>query len=246
MRYGFVAYRGVPEEIEYALKYGLDHIEFDLTKISLSEIEKNAEMIKNCKKTVSLHLPWDYSFNPQKCDEDLGYFEKVVGVANEISAEYLVIHLGYYEDGERSEHLGKAMRFIEKALKTDLNCPLLIENLKPKSQISNKIFLGGEIEDFDKIFNEINDARLKMCFDIGHAAYTWDIHKALKHFKDKIYSIHLHDNNGKKDHLPMGKGLINWGRIKKELEELNLKGPIIFEIFDVPFHKSVEGFEKLV
>jgi len=245
MRYGLLSYRNTCKDIEYAKKFNIDHVEIDLTRIKLKEIEDNVKQLKKCDKSLSLHLPWDYSLNPQNSNQkqDLKYVNKVIKIVNKINAEYIVMHLGYYETRKRDYYLNNTINFLKKILDFEFNSYLLIENLKPKSQISNKIFLGGQINDFTKIFNRTNDKRLKMCFDIGHAAYSWDVYESFKHFEEKIYAVHVHDNNGEKDHLQIGDGQIDWYKMTKLIKNAKIQGPLIFEIFDIPVYKSIEQFK---
>ena len=52
-----------------------------------------------------------------------------------------------------------------------------------------------------------------------------------KLFKDKIFAVHLHDNDKSDDlHLNPFEGTINWKELVLQLKECNYNGPITLEL----------------
>ena len=124
------------------------------------------------------------------------------------------------------------------------NIKIAIENLPPE-------FLCDSTEEIDyvlkktiKSFKNNNKGHLSdymgICLDTGHANLKNNLNELLNEFKNKIFSIHLHDNIGDtgKDrslglddlHLVPGKGNTGWSAFFKNILNINYKGFIILEI----------------
>lgn len=58
------------------------------------------------------------------------------------------------------------------------------------------------------------------------------VKKFLSAFQDRITHVHLHDNHGKRDeHLPLGKGSVDFEYIAKTLRKIKYSDTITFETF---------------
>ena len=81
------------------------------------------------------------------------------------------------------------------------------------------------------VLDNINNDNIGICFDVGHYHCNNKDNWNISRFKDKIFCVHLHDNNGLSDqHLLPLDGTINWPKIIKLLNELNYNGPITLEL----------------
>ena len=68
------------------------------------------------------------------------------------------------------------------------------------------------------ILEKFNSPYLGVCFDTGHANLTGRFKEEFLILKDKIFTFHIHDNDGKSDsHLALGEGNIQWEKILKLL-----------------------------
>lgn len=79
-------------------------------------------------------------------------------------------------------------------------------------------------DDFELLFTEFDGAPLYYWHDAGHAgvneALTLGTQEGLlKRYADRLLGIHFHDVDGRRDHLPPGKGTIDFGAIKAQLKE---------------------------
>lgn len=83
----------------------------------------------------------------------------------------------------------------------------------------------------DYVIENIKSDNIGICFDIGHFhAYFKDDFDFSK-FKDKIFAVHLHDNDASSDqHLIPFEGTINWDEIITKLVACNYNGPVIMEL----------------
>lgn len=100
----------------------------------------------------------------------------------------------------------------------ELDIKVAFENLKIKGYI-------------DYIIKNIDNDNVGICYDAGHChahfkdEFNWDL------FKNRIFAIHLHDNDGTADqHLLPFDGNIEWKEVIKKLKESNYNGPITLEV----------------
>ena len=238
MRLGLIA-SSIPFGFE---SLPISHMELDLTKLTFEKIRSSIDILTQRKLTLSLHIPWDGRINisAKETDKDIRYIKSALKLLEEINGEYITLHLGYFYDcAKRKIHIQNSIKSIYDILDAGFESKIAIENTKPKSSISEKYFVGGATKDFETIFNEIPDSRLAMCYDIGHAAFSWDICKTIKQFRKRIYCAHVHDNDGQKDHLGIGRGSIKWSEALKCLNPDGLEGPVIVEVFGKQAEPSI-------
>jgi len=118
---------------------------------------------------------------------------------------------------------------------------IMLENMPPSGICRPK--------DFDYLLKHVPN--LMLHFDIGHAfmAGGMDYVKKFFDFDKKIAHIHVHDNNGLLDeHLPLGKGKINFKIVAKILKKINYNRTVTFEVFTSKedAKKSMLYFKKLL
>ena len=81
------------------------------------------------------------------------------------------------------------------------------------------------------VLENIKDDNVGMCYDIGHNHAHFDDDLNLDLFKDRIFAIHLHDNDSTEDqHLLPFDGTINWEYNISKLKENNYNGPVTLEL----------------
>jgi hypothetical protein len=70
-------------------------------------------------------------------------------------------------------------------------------------------------------YTHLNGVRI--CFDAGHAHLAGDAREALGILRERVASVHLHDNRGEKDEhlLPFegGEGGMDWPGLMQDLSE---------------------------
>ncbi|MBI5061667.1 MAG: sugar phosphate isomerase/epimerase [Candidatus Aenigmarchaeota archaeon] len=103
---------------------------------------------------------------------------------------------------------------------------VMLENATEKREIYN-------IKDFSYIVSRVTD--LGVHIDIGHAfmhGRMKNVEKYINAFHSRLEHLHFHDNHGKFDeHLPIGKGRINYKRVVQLLKKKNYDKTITFEVF---------------
>jgi len=108
----------------------------------------------------------------------------------------------------------------------DNNITLALENMQPQLLIS-------PMKDLFWIKKETEIPDVAACFDTGHAFLTKSFSIALHELAGHIEMVHVSDNWGQKDdHLPPGKGAIDWRRFIADLLRTGFKGSFIIELDD--------------
>ena len=80
------------------------------------------------------------------------------------------------------------------------------------------------------IFENIKSDNIGICFDIGHCHAHYDGKFSWEMFKNKIFAVHLHDNDKSSDqHLLPFDGTVDWEYFVQKLKEANYSGEIILE-----------------
>lgn len=87
------------------------------------------------------------------------------------------------------------------------------------------------IENLLDFVNRLDISNLKLCLDTGHAnVFGTDCGDMIRLCKDKIKTLHVHDNWGDRDnHLMPYFGTINWDSFKSALKETGFDGCISTE-----------------
>ena len=70
-----------------------------------------------------------------------------------------------------------------------------------------------------------------MCSDSGHGNMGGKGLGHIARFPDRLYSVHLHDNNGYEDqHRPVFSGTVDWTRLSAVISASTYAGPLTFEV----------------
>lgn len=101
--------------------------------------------------------------------------------------------------------------------------------------LENLFDMPGEymLEAWDRLFAKFPPEFLGLCYDTGHANMIWggqspDI---LKAYQDRIFAVHLHDNDGDSDsHRIPGRGTVNWEAVMEMLAGSAYDAPLLLEV----------------
>jgi len=150
----------------------------------------------------------------------------------ELGMEKVVLHPGYISGLGKfllDKAKGYGMESIETILNkaTSLGITLCIENMFPQAN-----FLSTPYE-FQEVFQSFPEIRLAL--DIGHANLGGGKNKSsefIHQYGYRIGHVHANDNFGKEDnHLPIGAGIIDFGKILRELNEAQYDETLTLEVF---------------
>ena len=262
MLYGAMNFpvKPVLEEIEDIAALGFDYLELamDPPNAHFSTIRENREQIKNALASHSMqlvcHLPTfvsiadlTESIRRASLDEMFNSLE----VAAELNALKVVLHPGHI--GGLGVFVmdmvqGLGMQSLEAIItKADqLGLCVCLENMFPRLQ---SFFEPAHFKDILERF-----ANLKLTLDSGHANIGAGENERItgftQLFSHRIGHVHLSDNSGRRDeHLPIGKGKINFHKVAAALIECGYDDTITLEIFSEDrrqLQKSREAFVEML
>ena len=83
----------------------------------------------------------------------------------------------------------------------------------------------------EKLLSLYTDDYLGLCFDSGHANIETNSYEYFEKLKDRLISIHIHDNDGEKDlHQIPYYGTTDWFRVTKILSESSYEKTVSLEV----------------
>jgi sugar phosphate isomerase/epimerase len=101
---------------------------------------------------------------------------------------------------------------------------LVLENMLPH-------LLFGHTSDLLWMVGAITDLNVGVCLDTGHAHIAGDLYSSAQKLSKHLQMLHANDNDSRWDqHLPPGKGAIDWHRMVVQLVDESFRGGIIMEL----------------
>lgn len=193
-------------------------------------------------------------------DEDWEYTQqKQVDLCKQLGLNIIFAHLGYQNineiwiEGEEGEKLVERYKNDIKECK-DNGITMVIMHLTSgfEAPLYNEIGLKRikEIVDCAKelevkvafenvkikgyleyVLKNIDNDNVGICYDAGHCHVHFDDEFPYELFKDKIFAVHLHDNDKTDDlHLLPFDGTIDWEYVIRKSKQCNYQGPITLEL----------------
>lgn len=244
----------VLENVEKLVLAGADGVELMMDGPRWDTLDDNwNKLAKELKKTnikFSVHPPaWDINLTSQmyelrKVSWDLHV--KALHFAAEIGASQMVLHPGFYGwpsfDKEEAKRRAREITIQLSEIAKPLGVKLAFENV------------GGPMQSlytFDEYSCALDgiDENVGYLIDIGHANMNgWDVPKLIRKVSNRLFGLHIHDNNGKIDeHLPMYEGNLNWEEIYAAMCTVGEDCEFILEyLTGIPLEKLSEGKELLM
>ncbi|ACV25311.1 sugar phosphate isomerase/epimerase family protein [Methanocaldococcus fervens] len=183
-------------------------------------LKENVEITQSYNLKYTLHCPISdlnlSSYRERIRKVSLDFIKDVLESATKVNAKLLVLHPGYcvfkYDYEKSLSSLIKSLKELNN-IQEEFGVQITIENMPSYDMFMFRNPDKEIIENLDE---------LKITFDIGHSFLNNNIQDFLK-ISDKIAHIHIHDNNGGFDeHLPIGKGKINFNNFNKDLKNINV------------------------
>jgi len=161
-------------------------------------------------------------------------YKKDVKDCSENGISMVVMHLTSGKEAPIYNKIGlnRIKKVIEYA--KQLNVKVAFENTKIKGYL-------------EYVLENIKDDNVGICFDAGHYHVHFNDEFNFEFFKDRIFAVHLHDNDKSDDlHLLPFEGTIDWKMVIKKLKESNYNGPVTLELcyrYDY-LNSTLEDFYK--
>lgn len=129
----------------------------------------------------------------------------------------VVMHLTSGKDAPMYNEIGltRLLKIVDYAKKQ--NVKIAFENTKIKGYL-------------EYVIENIKDDNVGICYDSGHCHVHFNDEFDFKKFKDRIFALHLHDNDKTDDlHLLPFDGTINWEETMYNIKQANFDGYITLE-----------------
>ncbi|MBW2032574.1 MAG: sugar phosphate isomerase/epimerase [Deltaproteobacteria bacterium] len=219
-----------PEDVVSLHELGLQFAEIPITdndkfirlKNTYKELKENSGMYYLC------HGPREGDPNDIKALEN-SYFPKLIQILSgmpDLDMRVLTIHLWidprFVSREAISYKIGFLNRLIDKGREAGIT--ICLENLSETATHLSGVF---------KVLPLLN-----LTLDIGHAQLLSNQNTSygfIDRFPERIKHVHIHDNRGGDSpdddlHLPVGKGIIEFGKIFRKVKEIGYHGTITLEL----------------
>jgi sugar phosphate isomerase/epimerase len=179
-----------------------------------SELASIAEILASNNLKTTIHAPF-MDLNPGAVDPlvweaTLHRFNQVYDVAEIIRPTIIVFHPGY----DRWRFGDKRRKWLDNSIRTWEK--VLVRSTKTGSIIAVENIFEEEPSTLRALFEEIDSPLFRHCFDTGHFNLfsRVSMEEWFAEVGGYIAETHIHDNNGTKDdHLPIGEGSIDFGKL---------------------------------
>lgn len=244
------------KEIENIARLGFDFVEIGIEgpegkpEILLEKKKDILNLLRKHKIFAIGHTSWWVELGSEYEPVRDGWLEeckKVIEISGEVNLPFVNFHstaMGLYFRYDKHKRIilnnwiESLKRLVEHSKKYKVG--IMLENVPEGYGVSS-------LKDFKYIVSHVPE--VKMHLDIGHAFIQGgmkNIGKYIKTFKDRIEHIHISDNYGEHDdHLPIGKGKINFVRVVKMLKKINYDKTITLEVFTKNRIDAVRSREKI-
>ncbi|NIO44856.1 MAG: TIM barrel protein [Candidatus Aenigmarchaeota archaeon] len=252
--------RDILKEIRTTRKLGFDFVEIAIEgpegkpEIIMKKRRQILKLLKKYKMFALGHTSWWMELGSEYEPVRRGWIEegkKIIRLCNKLGIKLLNLHShsrGTYLKNKKGREV--VLKNIIKSLKELIkygkkyDVELMLENAAERGEIR-------KLKNFKYIIDRTPG--LKVHLDIGHAFINGGmkaIESYIKIFKNKIVHVHIHDNHGYFDeHLPLGKGKMNYKKVIKLLKKINYDRTITFEEFSKDpnsIKKSMKKVKKLL
>jgi len=202
-------------------------------------VERLQELRASYELRFSIHAP--YADTNLSADDDLireWILKRVrasIRFASELDARCVVVHPGWttatdrFMKGWAWELNLRSLRWLLRYAE-EYGVDMLIENVPGPTP-----YLLVSAEDFELFYAEMEQP-MGMVLDVAHANLNGEVAEFIDRFGDRIRHVHVSDNDGDTDqHLPIGDGGIDWGRVMALLGDSGFSGWVVVESYsDVP------------
>lgn len=172
------------------------------------------------------------------CDE----IKRALEIAEQVPFRYLIQHLGAPRDEYDDAKFDAGFVSLDelRLFARHRGVEILLENIPNGLSSAERLLL----------FLRQTHLDLGFCFDSGHAHMMGGVEKEFDLLKDRIRSLHIHDNDGENDShlfptLASG-GTIPWAKFMPLLQERQHQFPLLLEIKESPdFPQPLEAIPKI-
>lgn len=218
--------------------------EVELIEVSGKDLIKEGKLnrkllnkLSSLETHFSIHAPYSSPTHGDLVDlgiirgKNFKLMKAIFEAASFLGTEWVVIHGDKINGNPRKSFLNLLfnLKTLTKLAK-DYSITLLLENLHKEKGWDRFGILPQELL---AIISLVNEENLKITLDVGHAflasnLYGFELTDFFGYLSPYIYHVHLHDNLGipaeiderfGDQHLPIGKGKIDFNKIFERIEQ---------------------------
>lgn len=157
----------------------------------------------------------------KECDEGnklVENYKKDIKICKQNNIPMVVMHLTSKKVAPNYNEIGlERIREIVNYAK-ELDIKVAFENTKIKGYL-------------EYVIQNLDNDNVGICYDAGHCHVHFNDEFPYEMFKNKIFAVHLHDNDKSDDlHLMPFDGTLNWKEVINNLKKSNYNGPITMEL----------------
>ena len=199
------------------------------TRDDIAEIKSNLRKydleILDIHASNGREISWDSDDNDNRAAA-ITLIKNRIKMAAEFDVQVIIMHIS-----EVNDYLKKSLDELEKFAAVR-GVKIAIENTK-------------NFPDVDEILSLYDENFLGLCFDSGHANIEENAFTYFDKLKDRLISIHLHDNDGERDlHQIPFYGTTNWEEVTRIISESSYKKQISLEASIHNMKMSEDNFLK--
>ena len=159
------------------------------------------------------------SHQPERRALHLNEMEQTLEIANDIGAGVVVVHPGPIDcpgvaptrapESVRREAQEYLRQFLEESAPKaeEAGVVICVENMH---HVPGQVIQSyGELLELVQV---VSSPAVQITLDVGHADRADGITGALDTFTPYLRHVHMHDSNGKRDHLEIGQGRLDFGQ----------------------------------
>ncbi len=160
-------------------------------------------------------------------EEAVRDIQKSLVAAKFLGAQFVIVHPGVSCD--QDERKAKEQASLKSLKQIYFDCRE--KGLKMAVENMPLGYVGGGLEGLALIMEGL-PTPVGVCLDAGHAFLAnTPPEKFVQYFGPRLYTLHLHDNNGMEDqHFLPGEGKIRWPEFIEELKRNGFKGVLMMEV----------------
>lgn len=166
--------------------------------------------------------------------------KRAIEVSEAVPFRYLIQHIGVLHEEYNDFKLEAAFHSLEelKIFAKPYGIEILLENIPNELSTAERL----------KYFLSTTHLDFGFVFDTGHANIGHGVEHEFEIMKERIKSLHVHDNNGKDDKhlypfLAKG-GTIDWGRTMELLRSRQDQYPLLLELKESPDFRNVLDYTE--
>lgn len=158
---------------------------------------------------------WEENDNGNKLVEK---YKKDIEICKKNNIPMVVMHLTSKKVAPKYNEIGlkRIIEIVNYAKELDIK--VAFENTKIKGYL-------------EYVIQNLDNDNVGICYDAGHCHVHFDDEFPYEIFKNRIFAVHLHDNDKSDDlHLLPFDGTINWQTVIKKLKDCKYDGPVTLEL----------------